>query len=290
MAVGDSGSTLAGRRLAAHLRDARQAVKLTIAQAAVAADISTSVLQRLETADRTRLKARDLEALCQIYEMPDEQIKAMIGLLLKAGEKSWWHAYGDVIPANFDVYIGLEADAYRIAVYQPSIVPGLLQTPEYALTLVENAFPERSDEEHKRLLAFRMERQVRITRRHKPIDLLVILNETVLRCKVGDDAVMAAQLRHLAEVGKRPNVSVCVLPFAAGIPVGNPIGHYAMLEFEDPTSPPVIHVESFTGSMYLEKPTEVSQYVEVTRRLQRHTLGEDVSRSLLRKMVKEFER
>ena len=80
-----------------------------------------------------------------------------------------------------------------------------------------------------------------------------------------------------------------MLPFAAGIPMGSPIGHYAMLEFEDPASPPAIHLESLTGSMYLEKPGEVSQYVDVTRRLQRHTLGEDASRSLLRKTVKEFE-
>ncbi|MFC3963613.1 helix-turn-helix domain-containing protein [Nocardia jiangsuensis] len=287
--MGDSGSTLAGRRLAAYLRDARQAVKLTIAQAAIAADISTSVLQRLETAEKTRLKARDLDALCQVYEMPDDRIKAMIGLLLKAGEKSWWHAYGDVIPANFDVYIGLEAEAQQIVVYQPSIVPGLLQTPGYALALLENGFPDWSNEERQRLLALRMERQVRITRRHSPLDLLVILNETVLRCRVGNNAVMAAQLRHLAEVGKRPNISVCLLPFAAGVPMGSPIGHYAMLEFEDPASPPVILLESFTGSMYLEKPGEVSQYVDVTRRLQRHTLGEEASRSLLRKSVEEYE-
>ncbi|MEV0360036.1 helix-turn-helix transcriptional regulator [Nocardia sp. NPDC050697] len=287
--MADSGSTLAGRQLAGYLREARQGLKLTLAVTAAAADLSTSVLHRLEKGTPTRLKVRDLEALCGVLEMSKDETAAMVGLLLKAGEKSWWHAYGDVIPANFDVFVGLESDARRIVVYQPSIVPGLLQTPEYTRVLLENTYPEWSDEERQRLHAFRMERQRQITRRHKPLDLLVILNEAALRCRVGGDAVMAAQLRHLAEVGKRPNVSICVLPFAVGVPLGSPITHYAMLEFETPASPPVVHLETFTGSMYLEKSGEVSQYIDVTRRLQRHTLGEDVSRSLLRKMVKEFE-
>ncbi|AYF79080.1 XRE family transcriptional regulator [Nocardia yunnanensis] len=259
---------------------------------AKAADVSTSVLQRLESGIHTRLKVRDLRAVCEVLEMPQETTDAMVGLLKQAGEQSWWHEYDSLIPANFDVYVGLETAARRLITYQPALVPGLLQIPEYARALIRAVKPDESAADHERRLELRMRRQAKLSRRYEPLQLEVVLHEAALHCNVGDPVVMGAQLRHLAEIGKMPNVSVRVLPFKAGAPVGDPVGQFAILEFDDGGRehvwPPVVYLETFIGCMYLEKDGDVRRYFRVLDSLRGAALDESVSRSLLRHVAKEF--
>lgn len=291
--MSDSGSTLPRRQLGKYLRDARTALNMSQETASQLADISSSVLQRLEKGEPTRLKVRDLQALCEVIEMADDTTTAMVGLLRDAAEKSWWHAYGDLIPANFDVYVGFETAAQKITTYQPSLVPGLLQTPGYAGALIRAVNPSASDDAHARRLELRLKRQTIVTRKHRPVTLDVVLHESTLRSNVGGADVMQAQLRHLAEVGKLPNVTVRVLPFSAGAPVGDAVGQFAILEFgEDakgePVWPPVVYLETFIGCMYLEKPDDVRRYYEVHEAVQQVAWDETASRSLLRQVAKEF--
>lgn len=286
--MSESGSTLAGRQLGGYLRAARQSIGATIEQAAQEADISPSVLQRLEKGATTRLKTRDLQALCEVLEMSAEDTSAMVGLLLRAGEKSWWHAYGDVIPATFDVYVGLESEATDLTMYQPSQVPGLLQTADYARSLILNRMGDSTEGERRRVLDFRMQRQTTVTRKFSPLKLEVLVNEAALRCLVGGRAIMAEQLQHLAEIGKRPNVSVRVLPFDVGMPLGHPIGQYALLRFASTGAPTVVYLEGFSGCAYLEKAEDILLYEDATLQLGRRALGEDASRSLIRSVAKEF--
>ncbi|MEU6559108.1 helix-turn-helix domain-containing protein [Nocardia nova] len=288
----DSGSTLPRRQLGKYLRDARSALSMSQESAARLADISSSVLQRLEKGEPTRLKVRDLQALCEVLEMPEDTTTAMVGLLRQAAEKSWWHVYGDLIPANFDVYVGFEAAARKLTMYQPALVPGLLQTSDYARALIQAVNPSASDDEHARRLELRMKRQAIVTRKRQAVGLDVVLHESALRSTVGGPNVMSAQLRHLAEIGKLPNVSVRVLPFSSGAPVGDPVGQFAILEFgEDnkgePVWPPVVYLETFIGCMYLEKPENVERYDRVHHVLQQASLDETASRSLLRQVAKE---
>ncbi|MEV2226100.1 helix-turn-helix transcriptional regulator [Nocardia vinacea] len=289
----DSGSTLPRRQLGKYLRDARSALSMSQESAAHLADISSSVLQRLEKGEPTRLKVRDLQALCEVLEMPEDTATAMVGLLRQAAEKSWWHVYGDLIPANFDVYEGFEAAARKLTMYQPALVPGLLQTPDYARALIQAVNPSASDDEHTRRLELRLKRQAIVTRKRQAVSLDVVLHESALRSNVGGPDVMAAQLRHLAEIGKLPNVSVRVLPFSSGAPVGDPVGQFAILEFGEDTKgepvwPPVVYLETFIGCMYLEKPDNVQRYDRVHQVLQQASLDETASRSLLRQVAKEF--
>ncbi|MEU2013943.1 Scr1 family TA system antitoxin-like transcriptional regulator, partial [Nocardia sp. NPDC019302] len=145
-----TGSTLPRRQLGYYLRDARTALNLSLERLAELTDLSSSVLQRLEKGAATRLKARDIEALCDVLGMPPEVTAAMVGLHQQGAAKSWWHEYGTVIPADFDVYVGLETAARKLTVYQPSLVHGLLQTSDYARALIRVGRPTESRADHDR--------------------------------------------------------------------------------------------------------------------------------------------
>lgn len=291
--MSETGSTLPRRQLGRYLREARSALGMSQDRVAKAAEVSTSVLQRLERGIPTRLKVRDLQAICDVLELSGDTAEAMVGLLRQAAETSWWHEYGSVIPANFDVYVGLETAARKLTTYQPALVPGLLQIPEYARALIRAVKPEETAADHERRVELRTRRQATVSRRYQPLSLDVVLHEAALRCNVGGPMVMAAQLRHLAEIGKLPNVSVRVLSFKAGAPVGDPVGQFAILEFDEDTGgervwPPVVYLETFIGCMYLEKDADVRRYYRVLDSLQRAALDEAVSRNLLRQVAKEF--
>ncbi|MEV6097933.1 helix-turn-helix transcriptional regulator [Nocardia sp. NPDC051981] len=291
--MSETGSTLPRRQLGRYLREARSALGMSQDRVAKAADVSTSVLQRLESGIPTRLKVRDLQAICDVLELAGDAAEAMVGLLRQAAETSWWHEYGSVIPANFDVYVGLETAARRIGTYQPALVPGLLQTADYARALIRQGKPEEGPVEHDRRVELRRRRQAIVTRKYQATALDVVLHESVLRSRVGGPGIMAGQLRHLAEIGKLANVGVRVLPFEAGAPLGDPVGQFAILEFDtdakgEPVWPPVVYLESFIGCMYLEKDDDVRRYYRVLGSLQRASLDETASRTLLRQVAKEF--
>ncbi|MEU1546098.1 helix-turn-helix transcriptional regulator [Nocardia sp. NPDC005745] len=290
----DTGSTLPRRQLGRYLREARTELDMSLERMADLTDLSSSGLQRLETGQPTRMKVRDLHAICEVLGLSEEMAAAMIGLLRQSAEPNWWHEYGNLIPATFDVYVGLETAAQKLTTYQPSLVPGLLQTADYAAALIQAGTPEESRAELRRRVELRMKRQTIVTRKRRPIVLEVLLHECALRSTVGDHRVMAAQLHYLAEIGKMLNVTIRVLPFGAGAPVGHPVGQYAILEFGDASDgrsvePPVVYLETFTGCMYLEKPEDIRRYDRVHDCLRRASLDEASSRSLLRQVAKELQ-
>ncbi|WP_280253068.1 helix-turn-helix domain-containing protein [Nocardia abscessus] len=290
----DTGSTLPRRQLGRYLREARTAVNMSLERMACLTDLSSSGLQRLETGQATRLKVRDLQAICEVLDLSEEMSAAMVGLLRQSAEPNWWHEYGNLIPTTFDVYVGLETAARKLTTYQPSLVLGLLQTAEYAAALIQAGTPAESSDELRRRVELRMKRQTIVTRKRRPIELEVVLHECALRSAVGGDRVMAPQLHHLAEIGKMPNVTIRVLPFAAGAPIGHPVGQYAILEFGDDSNdravePPVVYLENFTGCLYLEKADDIQRYAWVHDCLRRASLDEAASRSLLRQVAKELQ-
>ena len=147
---------------------------------------------------------------------PADLTEALMGLARETKARGWWHAYGDVIPEGFDVYIGLEEAASQLSWYEPELVPGILQTAAYARTLIEAGNRGVDDEEISRRVHVRMARQPLIRRATAPLHLQVALNEGILRRPVGGPQVMAEQPDQLAEVSGLPNVSLRVAPFSAG--------------------------------------------------------------------------
>ncbi|MFF3573042.1 helix-turn-helix domain-containing protein [Nocardia jiangxiensis] len=229
--MSEDGSTLARRQLGKYLREGRQERGLTLHRAADLIQRSASTSQRIEKGMVAKLREVDLDALCQIYEFDADHTAAMKGLAAQSNEDSWWYEFGDLIPADFDFYVGLEASVQRLTTYESELVPGVLQTPVYSGALFHAGYPDDSAAEHARRVQLRMRRQTRITRKRDPITLDVILRESVLRGGVGGQRVMAAQLKHLADMSTRSNVELRVLPLSAGFPLGEAVGPFVILEF-----------------------------------------------------------
>ncbi|MFE3257602.1 helix-turn-helix domain-containing protein [Nocardia sp. NPDC059091] len=293
MSEGPASSTLPRRQLGRYLRDWRIQAGLTIAEAAKLMEWGASTLQRLEKGNADRIRTIDIQELCRIYGIPAEIAEGLKGLAQQAAVKSWWHSYGDLIPENFDVYVGLEASAQQLSCYQSELVPGLLQTAEYARALNRLGYPEETVVEVDRRVQLRMQRQAMITRRMHPATIAMVLHESVLRRLVGGARVMAAQVRHLAELSTRSNVVLRILPFAAGVPLGLSTGPFVILEFGcdskgQPVEPPVVYVEGFTGDLYLERQGDVQRYRRAQAGLERCALDVQDSRNLLRQVAKEY--
>ncbi|MBF6135749.1 helix-turn-helix domain-containing protein [Nocardia otitidiscaviarum] len=288
-----AASTLPRRQLGRYLRDWRTQAGLTIAEAAKLMEWGASTLQRLEKGNADRIRTIDIQELCRIYGIPDEIAEGLKGLAQQAAVKSWWHSYGDLIPENFDVYVGLEASAQQLSCYQSELVPGLLQTADYARALNRLGYPDDSEAELERRVQLRMQRQALITRRHHPASVAMVLHESVLHRLVGSAKVMAAQVRHLAELSTRDNVALRILPFSAGVPLGLSTGPFVILEFGtdgrgQPVEPPVVYVEGFTGDLYLERQGDVQRYSRALDCLERCASDIQTSRNLLRQVAKEF--
>lgn len=290
--MADIGSTLPRRQIGRYLRDLRQGAGLTIAEVARRIERGATTVQRLETGAAERIRLWDIEAICRVCGADETTTDALKGLAQQGDSKSWWHQYGDLIPLNFDVYMGLEAGAAKLTSFA-ELVPGLLQTPEYARTLTRLAHPLEPDSEIVRRVEMRIRRQVQITKKSAPLPIDVILDESALCRVVGNRRIMTVQLRHLADVGTRSNVSVRVLPFAAGLPLGDLTGPFIILDFVaspagESGEPPVVYAEGYTGAMYFDDPELVDRYRNAHMGLRRVTLDVQDSRQLLREKAREF--
>ncbi|MEV6102718.1 helix-turn-helix transcriptional regulator [Nocardia sp. NPDC051981] len=280
-------TNLPRRQLGRYLRELRQQCGLSIVQAARLAECGSGSLQRLETGATGRIQLHDLEQLCRIYDAP-EYLEPLKGLAQQANVKSWWHEYGDLIPAGFNVYVGLESAADQLTIYRPDMVSGLFQTPDYARALDRTYFSQEPPDEVERRVQLRIRRQSLIMRKRKPATARLVIDEGALRRVVGGPRVMAGQLRHMADMP--PNVTVQVLSAAAGFPLGISPGPFTILDFatDHYNEPTVVYVESYTGAMYFELQGTVDQYRAAFGTIQRVALNEADSRNLLRRLAKEY--
>ncbi|NKY85811.1 helix-turn-helix domain-containing protein [Nocardia veterana] len=280
-------STLPRRQLGRYLRELRFASGMTIAEAAALIERGSSTLQRLEKGVAERIRVLDVEALCRIYDADENTTTALIGLAQQAKVKSWYHEYGDLIPENFDVYMGLEVAARSLKTYQIELVPGLLQTADYARAVIKSGLPDEADADIERRVRLRMQRQGLIKRKSRPAELDVILHETVLHRVIGGNRIMEAQRRHLADISTRPNITLRVLPFTAPLPRCPVTGAFTVLEFGwdakgNPIEPPVVYVPALAGEIYLEKEADICRYNRAYDAIQAAALDVKASRDLIR--------
>lgn len=287
-------STLPRRQLGRFLRESREANGFTLAVAAKLVELSPSALQRIETGQTQKVRKQDVRALCELCGVGPEGTNAAIDLAALAKTQSWYHAYGGLYSEAYNMYVGLEAAARRLVTYHEH-VPGLLQTADYARAVI-SAFPEFDRADVDRRVEHRLKRQGIVTRRTNPVILEVFLHESALHRVVGGRSVMAAQLRHLAEISKLPNVSLRIHPYSAGLTWGMPYGLFTILEFDtdakgEPVEPPIVYLEGGpTQDVYLEKYDEVRQYNELASAIRSTCLDESQTRELIRRVTKEFER
>ncbi|WP_280507077.1 helix-turn-helix domain-containing protein [Nocardia flavorosea] len=292
--MADFGSTLPRRQVGRYLRELRQGAGLTIAELARRIERGATTVQRLETGTAERIRLWDIDAICRVCGADETTSGALKGLAQQGNTKSWWHQYGDLIPLNFDVYMGLEAAARKLTSFQ-ELVPGLLQTPDYAWTLTRLAHPSEPDSEIARRVELRGRRQIMLTKKNDPVPFDVILDESVLHRVIGSRRIMEAQLRRLADLGTRTNIDIRILPFGVGVPLGDLTGPFTILDFEHPATagsidPPVVYAEGYTGAMYFDDLELIERYRRAHAGLWRVALGEQDSRKLLREKAREVAR
>jgi hypothetical protein len=247
--------------LGAHLRRMREQAGISRGEAGYAIRGSESKISRLELG-RVGFKVRDVEDLLSLYKLGDpEERDRLVNLAKQANNPGWWQRYDDITPNWFHSYLGLEMAAELIRTYEIQFVPGLLQTPDYARAVTRLGRGERPlpTAEIDRLVALRKTRQ-QILEGSNPARLWAIVDEAVLRRPIGGRAVLRAQLEHLAEVSRLPNVTLQILPFSAGGYTSTG-GAFTLLRFADADLPDVVYIEHLTSAVYLDKREDLDEYV-----------------------------
>ncbi|RDI63884.1 helix-turn-helix domain-containing protein [Nocardia pseudobrasiliensis] len=288
------GPAIPRRQLGRLLRDLRAGAGLTIAQIARLIERGTTTVQRMEAGTTARVDLDAIEAFCRVCGADGTTTEALKGLAQQGNSKSWYHKYGDLIPANFDVYLGLEAEAEMLTSFQERI-PGLLQAADYARTLFRHGYPNESPMDIERRVEMRIRRQLLLTRRDRPVRLDLILEETAIRRVIGSRRIMRAQCRHLADMSTRPNITIRILPYSAGIPLGELTGPLIIMDFPkgpigEPIEPALVYVEGYRGAIYYGEDDDVRAYRSAHQALARVALSPEASRALLRQVAREYER
>jgi len=270
----DQNPTLRARRLALELLRRREAAGLTREEAARQLEWSPSTIFRIETG-RSRPQPGNVRALLELYGVTGPERDGLIRLSREARQPGWWHSFRDILPNPYEVYIGLEAGAASIRNFEPVVVPGLLQTEEYARQTFRNGPRELDRDEIERCVQVRMERQRILVREDRP-RLWAILDEAVIRRAVGGPEVMREQLRHLIESTEQGKTTLQIVPFGADAHAGT-TGPFVILEFPEATDPDVVYVETLARDIYLEAPTDVDRYTLAFARLLAAALHPDDS-------------
>ena len=277
--------TVRRRRLALELRRLREAARLTCEEVAERLECSASKISRVETG-RVSVSPRDVRDMLEIYGLPEDQRESLVQLARDSRQKGWWHAYSDTIQPQFATYLGLESAASEIRIYEVSLIPGLLQTQEYARSVISAGMVNSSHEDIGRRVELLMARQPALTRADPP-KLWAVLDEAALRRRVGGAGLMRLQLDYLLTVASLPNVAVQVIPFGGGAhpAMGRP---FVVLVFPERADPDVVYLEDLTSALYLEDVEEVDRYNVFFNHLRATALSFDDSRALITSVLKEM--
>lgn len=279
-----SGPTIARWQLGRQLKAAREAAKITQINIADVLGCSESKIYKLEAGD-VGVNRGDLIVMLDRYGITDEQRRATIFDLQKQGkQRGWWARYGQ-LPINYSMYVGLEGAAVEVRNFELAVVPGLLQTEEYATAITSAAWPGQ-EEEVRRRVELRMARQACLTE-DPPLKFWAIVDEGVLHRRSGGTDVMRAQLRHLIEMSRRPNVELQVLPFGEGWHPGA-LGSFSILDFPENVHSPVAYIESQAGDTYLEREDDLRRVTLIYTHLHAAALSTSKSRELIAALAKEL--
>jgi transcriptional regulator with XRE-family HTH domain len=274
--------SLRRRRLAAELRRLRDQSGLSTTDAAKRLGWQASRVSRIETR-QSGIGAPDLRKLLNVYGVEDEEYRTYLAeIARRVNERGWWQKYAGLIGGDYADLISLEEEARTIRTYEQELVPGLLQTSDYARTVLRVGRPTETTEQIDRRVEVRMERQEVLVRTDPPPPRFsVVLSEGALRRPVGGYEVMRRQLEYLMRPRDRANVTVQVLPFDAGVHPSM-MAPFTMITFPDPDDLGVVNVENATGTLFLEEPDELRVHEEIWGTLQASALSADDSQAFLK--------
>ena len=278
MARGGS-PTVRRRELGTLLRTLRTDRGLTGEEVTERLLFSPTKLSRIETG-QSGASARDIRDLCDLYEVTDAERENLMTLAREGKQRGWWQHYD--LP--YGTYVGLEAEAESIHTYMSGVVPGLLQTEEYARAMLRAEVQPFSPETLRQRSQARLDRQAHFAEGvdGRQQEYHGVLDEAALRRAVGGRRVMAAQLRRLAEWATRDNVTVQVIPFETG---AHPAmeSNFSILNFEQPFVSGIVYVEGLVGNIYLERQADLERYRQIFSRLRSIALSPSDSISFITK-------
>lgn len=298
-----AGSSLPRRAFGRTLRNYRIRAGKKQSDAAVCIETSPQSVSRMEDGQPIKITTPQIKHLLDFYGMSEpnterdevlslwEEVRRHDQIAKAQGTpKGWWRSYTDQLDGHFDHYLSLEAAANRLTSHQLSLIPGLLQTSDYRRAMTQAAELELTAVNMERRLEFAARRQARLDEEDFWFDALV--SEAVLLHHPGGPAVMADQLRHLADASERPNVSIRVVPFAVGSNSGLVLQSFTLLEFPPLAGrliePPVVYVEGYEGALYLDQVEVIARHRRAITNLERVALTEDASRDLVWAIAKEY--
>nr|WP_237546242.1 Scr1 family TA system antitoxin-like transcriptional regulator [Streptomyces sp. SID5606] len=244
------------------MQELREAAGLRRDEAAKVLRVAPATVRRMEAAE-VALKIPYVQILLTTYGVPADEVSAFVTLAEEANQPGWWQRYHDVLPDWFSMYVSLEGAARMVRSYEPHFVPGLLQTEDYARSVLEaGTIGNAGGDAVERHVSLRMERQ-RLLERPDPPHLWVVMDETVLRRPVSvHGRVMREQLDKLLEFATHDRVTLQVAEFEDG-PHPGTYAPFTLFRFAEPELPDMVFTEYLTGALYLDSRAEVSAHLEV---------------------------
>jgi transcriptional regulator with XRE-family HTH domain len=261
------------RRLVAELKKARLNKGETQGQIAGAMEWSLSKVQRIEKG-ASNIKTNDLKVLLQYYGVTDKDyLEQLLELGREARREPWWHEFRNDVPKGLITLIEYESASSVVRQFEASFVPGILQTEEYARTVLEAYYNEQ-------VPASRISAMVELrTRRRQLLDVEdpprfhFVIDEPVARRIVGNSSIMREQIRSIIDAAGKPNVTVGVVPFTAGLHSGMKGQAFEFIEFAAEVGGSVVFEETPRGDVLMDKPEDVMNYLETFEQLDKISLS-----------------
>jgi transcriptional regulator with XRE-family HTH domain len=278
-----SSPTVRRRELGARLRALRNERGLTVEQLAEELLCSPSKVSRMETGQRGA-SARDIRDLARLYNLDEAQQQRLTDLAAEGKQHAWWQPLG--LPDSYSTYVGLESEASLIRDFGLGLVPGLLQTRDYARAVLHATVPHRSADQVEQRVEARMARQQRLSSAANRPAFHAIIDVSVLYRVVGGRDVMKGQLERLSEASRMRNVTVQVIPYEAGaLPIAN--NKFIMLSFTSPELSDVVFIEGLSGDLYLDHSEDIKTYTTAFGELEQLAATPSDTQAIISAMLAE---
>jgi transcriptional regulator with XRE-family HTH domain len=275
-------STARLRKIGRVLRQIREEAGLTLNAAGRRIERSGSSLSLIEKGTQL-LRLRDLKHILDVYDVDSDTHHALMTLAAQQHQHGWWEDFKDTISPAARDYASLEWSATHLDAFEMGFIPGLLQTEDYARSIVRSDLREAKSDKLERFLEFRMERQ-QILDRPAPPQLRLVIDEAALRRTRGSRAVMHEQLRKLLDSSQKPHITIQALPLSC-VDDLEVSATFWMLDINRPPLLSTVLLTHLTGRLHLESESDLERYRSAFEQLRASALSEADSQALIERIV-----
>lgn len=280
-----TSAIVAAWELGLRLRERRDHLGLSVGAAAKAVKMQQPNLSAVETGKK-KITTANLDKLAKLYEFEPDEHYELEALRVRADQRDWYHQYTWMLDDDFFRFVGLESGAVQLRTYQSSIVPGPMQTVDYAEAVIKGGKEWVRGTEVEPRMEVRQARQQRLSD-DEPLRVSAVLSEAVLRQEVGGREVLRDQLEHLEQLSNRDNIEVRVIPFAAGAHAA--LGaSFQILSFPSSRLPDIVYLEALTRFTIIDRKLQVREFMSVFNESSRYALDDQASIDLIRQIREEL--